>query len=79
MKKSINTGYKLNKCTEICHAGYFTLYDIANCKLLFSVCPRILIRELHGKCNLVALDVLDECTNSIANLEYLLGIIDPAP
>ena len=53
--------------------------DCTNGILLRSVVPRVLIRELHRKSDLVIVDVLDEDLNLIAVLEDLIRVIDTAP
>ena len=79
VKQSVYARLKLNECTEVSHTSYLTCNYVAYCVLLSSVSPRICLRELHGKGNLLTVDVFDESCYLIANLEDLLRVLDSAP
>ena len=72
MKQSVNARFQLNECAEISHACNSSGDNGADTVLLGSAAPRILIRELHGKSDLLAVDILDQDSDLLANLEDLL-------
>ena len=79
MKQGIDTGLQLYKRAKIGHSCDLACDNRADCILLCCANPRILIRELQGKSNLLALDILHENSQLLANLEDLLRILDSAP
>ena len=79
MEKRINTGLQLNERAEIRHTGNPSRYHIACCVLLSGVSPRIGLRELHGKSDLLAVNILNQGCYLVANLEYLLRALNSAP
>ena len=69
MEKCVNTWLKLDKCTEISHSCYLTCNYCSRSILLCCVKPWVCIIKLKAESDLLAVNVLDECLNSITNLE----------
>ena len=79
MKKSINARKQFYESTEIRHTCNTSDNNAAYAKVLSCLKPRILVRELERKRDLLALDILDENCKLIAVAENLLRILDTAP
>ena len=79
MQEGINTRKQFHKCTEISHSCNFAADDRSDCETIRSFSPGILIREFQGKSNLLFLDVLDQDSELIADMEILMRIFDTSP
>ena len=79
MKQSIDAGFQLNECAEISHTCYLAFYYVAYSVFVSSVQQRILLREIKGKSDLVAVDVFDQNFYSLTNFEYFFRVLYAAP